>query len=120
MAQAKVDQARADRTQVSATASNTKEQARIAMDQAANQMRNAQDAYAKIRDDNAQVNPKDLTDDQKRAEEHALRDLQDAQGKLAQAQLAYEAAKQNEIAQLNAAHAQVNEAQSALGQPKAD
>ncbi|MFL5732193.1 MAG: HlyD family efflux transporter periplasmic adaptor subunit [Chloroflexia bacterium] len=118
-AQAKVDQAKANRTQISATASNAKEQARIAMDQAANQMRNAQDAYAKIRDDNAQTNPKNLTDDQKQAEARALRDLQDAQGKLAQAQLAYEAAKQNEIAQLNAADAQVNEAQSALDKLKA-
>src|SRR5919201_586528 len=54
MAQAKVDQAKANRTQVSATASNAKEQARISMDQAANQMRNAQDAYTKVRDKNAE------------------------------------------------------------------
>ena len=74
---------KASRDQVAATASNTKEQARIAQDQAANAVRNAQDAYSKIRDQNAQVSPKNLTDDQKQAEAHALRDVQDAEGKLA-------------------------------------
>ena len=48
-----------------------KEQARIAQDQAANLVANAQDAYARIRDDNAKVSGRDLTD----AEKKLLQDL---------------------------------------------
>ena len=48
---------------------NAKEQARISVEQANNALQNAQDAYGKIKNDNAQVNPKNLTDDQKQAEQ---------------------------------------------------
>ncbi len=117
-AQSKLDQAKANREQAAITASNAKEQARIAQDQAANLVANAQDAYAKIRDDNAKVKGRDVTDDEKQAEERARRDMQDAQGKLAQARNNYDTAKLNEVAQVNAADAQVKEAQAALDKLK--
>jgi HlyD family secretion protein len=118
-AQAKVDQARANRTQVAATAANAKEQARIAVELANNQVANAQDAYARIRDANDEKGERNLTDEDRQAEDRALRDLQDAQNKLAQAQSTYEASKQSEIAQLAGADAQVSEAQAALDKLRA-
>ena len=113
-AQAAVDQATASRTQTASTAANTKEQARLAMTQASNALQNAQDIYGKIKYDNSQVDPDDLTDDDRNRESKALRDVQDAEARVQQASLDYEAAKQTEIAQLAAADAKVREAQAAL------
>jgi HlyD family secretion protein len=118
-AQAAVDQATASRTQVAATASNAKEQARLAVTQASNALQNAQDVYGKIKYDNSQVSPGDLNDDDRNREAKALRDVNDAQARVEQATLDYEAAKQSEIAQLAAADAKVSEAQAALDKLKA-
>jgi HlyD family secretion protein len=118
-AQARLDAAKANRSQVAAAASNTKEQARITVAQARNAVRNAQDVYDRIKAANSTTDPKSLTQEQKDAEQRALRDLQDAQGKLSQAELNYDTAKQSETAQVNAASAQVNEAQAALDKVKA-
>lgn len=113
-AQAAVDQATATRTQTAATAANAKEQARLTMGQASNALQNAQDAYGKIKSDNDEVDPDDLTDDDRNREAKALRDVRDAEAAVEQARLDYEAAKQSEIAQLAAADATVREAQATL------
>lgn len=118
-AQAKVDAAKANRSQVAAAAANAKEQARIAVAQAQNAVQNAQDIYDRVKSENGKVDPKSLPQERKDAEQRAQRDLQDAQGKLAQAQLNYDTAKQSETAQVNGANAQVAEAQAALDSIKA-
>jgi HlyD family secretion protein len=118
-AQATLDQATASRTQTASTASNAKEQARLTMTQASNALQNAQDVYGKIKYDNSQVSPGDLTDDDRNRESKALRDVKDAEAKVEQARLDYEAAKQSEIAQLAAADGKVREAQAALDKLKA-
>ncbi len=121
-AQAGVDQAKASRNQVSATTSNAKEQARLQMEQAANAVRNAQDQYGTIAHNNDEFfrnRGKKVPDDAQHSEDAALRAVQDAQGGLQQAQLAYEAAKQNEIAALGQADAAIQEAQAALDKLKA-
>ncbi|HET9495504.1 MAG TPA: HlyD family efflux transporter periplasmic adaptor subunit, partial [Chloroflexia bacterium] len=118
-AQAAVDQATASRTQVASTAANTKEQARLAVVQASNALQNAQDVYGKIKYDNSQVDPEDLNDDDRNRESKALRDVQDAEARVEQAVLDYEAAKQSEIAQLASADARVREGQAALDKLRA-
>ena len=78
------------------------------MEQAANAVRNAQDQYGTIAHNNDvffRNRGKKVPDDAQHAEDAALRAVQDAQGGLQQAQLAYEAAKQNEIAGLAQADA---------------
>jgi RND family efflux transporter MFP subunit len=112
--QAVVEQATASRTQIASTAANAKEQARLAVVQASNALQNAQDVYGKIKYDNSQVDPDDLTDEDRNRESKALRDVQDSEARVQQAVLDYEAAKQTEIAQLAAADAKVREAQAAL------
>ncbi|MGI8588051.1 MAG: efflux RND transporter periplasmic adaptor subunit [Chloroflexia bacterium] len=121
-AQAKLDQATANRATVSATTSNTKEQARISMGQTANALRNAEANYSTIRHNNDAAyrqRGKPVPDDAQHTEDAASRAMQDAQGSVEQAQLAYEAAKQNEIAQLAVADGSIREAQAALDKLKA-
>jgi HlyD family secretion protein len=118
-AQAKLDGATAARTNTAALASNTKEQARLSVAQASNALQNVQDIYGTIKDENSQKKPQDLTNDDKNREAKALRDVEDAQSKLDQAQLSYDTAKKTEIAQLAQADASVQEAQAALDKIKA-
>jgi HlyD family secretion protein len=113
-AQAQVDQAKAQRAQTAATASNAKEQARLAMGTASDALQNAQDVYGKIKWDNDHTNPKDLTDDRKNQEAKAWRDVQDAQAGVDEAVSNYNTAKANEIAELASADAVVSQAQAAL------
>jgi RND family efflux transporter MFP subunit len=115
-AQARLDQARASQTQVANSAASAKEQARIAVDQAANAVQNAQDAYDRIKRQNQ---GRQVTEDERLAEHKALRDLQNAQGQLEQARIKYDEAKKNETALNEAAEAQVREAQAALDKLKA-
>ncbi len=118
-AQAKVDEAKAARDQVAATTSNAKEQARLDVVQASNALQNVQDVYGKIKDENDQKKPQDLTGDDKDREAKALRDVNDAQARVNQASLNYDAAKKSEIAQLAQADANIQEAQAALDKLKA-
>ena len=75
--------------------------------------------YGKIKDENSQKQPKDLTEDDKDREARALRDVEDAQSRVEQAQLSYDTAKATEIAQLAQADAAIQEAQAALDKVKA-
>jgi HlyD family secretion protein len=113
-AQAKVDEAKSTRDQVAATTSNAKEQARLDLVQASNALQNVQDIYGKIKDENDQQKPEDLTDDDKNREAKALRDVKDAEARVDQAALNYETAKKNEIAQLAQSDANIQAAQAAL------
>lgn len=117
-AQAKLDEANAARTNTAALASNTKEQARLDLAQASNALQNVQDVYGKIKDENSQKQANDLTEDDKNREAKALRDVEDAQSRVGQAQLSYETAKATEIAQLAQADAAIQEAQAALDKVK--
>ena len=117
VAQARLDAARASKTQVAATTSNAKEQARIAQDQAANRVRDAQQQFADISEALNRAyrdRGRPVPDEEQAREDAAMRAVQDAQGGLEQAGLAYEAAKQNEIAALAQADGAIREAQAAL------
>jgi HlyD family secretion protein len=115
-AQARLDQARASQTQVANSAASARQQARIAVDQATNAVQNAQDAYNRIKQQNQ---GRQVTEDERLAEQKALRDLQDAQGQLEQARIRYDEATKNETTLNQVAAAQVREAQAALDKLKA-
>lgn len=112
-AKAKLDEAKAAREQVAATTSNAKEQARLDVVQASNALQNVQDVYGKIKDENDQTKPADLTNDDKNREAKALRDVKDAEAKVEQASLNYDTAKKNEISQLAQADSNIKGAQAA-------
>jgi HlyD family secretion protein len=121
-AQARVDSATANRAQVSATLSNAKEQARISLDLAANKVRDAQQLYSDIASANQRAyrdRGQEVPSDAQAREDAAWRDVQNAMGAMQQAILAYEAAKQNEIAGLTQADKAIQEAQAALDKLRA-
>src|SRR5207245_354925 len=96
-----------------------KEQARLNWVQAVDAQRNAEDAYRQISQDNAKHFGDNPPDSAKDAETHAQRAMEDAITAAQQAQLAYDAAKQEEIAGLQQADNNIKEAQAALDKLKA-
>jgi HlyD family secretion protein len=106
--------------------SAAKEDARLAIDERANGVRNAQAAYETAywdldhvrRDETDPRSGRPLSDTEIRDFEakfaQAERDLKDAEAALAQSQVDYETAKQNEISGLESAQARVNSAQADL------
>jgi HlyD family secretion protein len=116
--QAQVDQAQANLAAQRDALSLAKTSAQRALDQAANQLRDVQDAYSRIYWDNREKEkypgklPQALID----AEESALRAVNDAKTGLAQAQAAYEQAVQAERDGLSAAESRLSAARAGVKQ----
>lgn len=124
-AQADLDQAQADLQSQRDALSLAKTGAERAVEQAANQLRAAQEAYAKIYWENREQEAKldeynlELPQEARDAEAAALRAVQDAEHNLEQARAAYEQARQAEITGIAAAQARVAAAQAGEDQLRA-
>ncbi|MCG8347082.1 MAG: efflux RND transporter periplasmic adaptor subunit [Chloroflexales bacterium] len=102
------------------TTSANKTKAESQLDQAANTLRDAQDAYAQIYWENRELEGNlarrgaELPQENKNQEAAALRAVQDAEESLHQAQVAYDNARQQEISDIRFAENQLAEAQRQL------
>lgn len=117
-AQAAVDQASANLQSRRDSLSAAKTNAELALQQAANALRDRQLEYERIYWDNRDLEslPGDLPDERVDLEEKALRAVENAEVALAQAQVAYESARQAEIEGVAAAEAQLRDAQARFEQ----
>lgn len=115
-AQAAVTQAQSNLEIQRNNLSAAKESARLQMDSAANALRNAQDAYSQVYWKNRELErlPGDLPQARKDQEAQALRAVESAQNAFEQAKVAYAQAQQNEVEGVQAAQAQLSNAQAAL------
>ena len=114
-AEATLQQAQSALAESHATLASAKETARLDMETAANTLRNKQDAFSKVYWDNRKLEgygklPQDRID----AEVSAKRDVADAETALNQKRIAYDEAKQNEVATLQTREADVRKAQASL------
>lgn len=114
-AEAALQQARSALEEGRATLASAKERARLDMEQAANTLRNKQDAFSKVYWDNRKLEgygklPQERIDE----EVTAKRDVADAELALSQSRIAYDEAKQNEVATLQTREADVRKAQASL------
>ncbi|GAB4445445.1 MAG: efflux RND transporter periplasmic adaptor subunit [Chloroflexi bacterium OHK40] len=115
-AQAGVDAARANLELQRANLSAAKTNAQLRAEQAANQLRDAQDAYSQIYWNNRNLEkfpgplPQELID----REAAALRAVESAEAALGQAQVGYDQARQAEIEGIQAAEAQLRQAEAQL------
>lgn len=117
-AQAALDQAQANFGQQRDGLSASKTGAELAVQQAANALRDAQDAYSRIYWDNRELDDQvdDLPQERIDAEAAAERAVENAEAALAQAQVAYDQARQAEVEGLAAAEARTRDAQARLDQ----
>jgi HlyD family secretion protein len=113
-AQAALDQARINVSTQRDALSATKTNAELTVQQAANYLRDRQNDYSTIYWDNRELDDRfeDLPHERRDLEESALRAVQNAEADLAQAQVAYEQARQAEIDGIAKAEAQVTDAQA--------
>jgi HlyD family secretion protein len=114
-AEAALQQAQSALAESRASLASAKESARLDMELAANALRNKQDEFSKVYWDNRKLEgygklPQDRID----AEVTAKRDVADAEAALNQKRIAYDEAKQNEIATLQTREADVRKAQASL------
>ncbi|NJN16220.1 MAG: HlyD family efflux transporter periplasmic adaptor subunit [Oscillochloris sp.] len=115
-AEAAISQAQANLERQRNELSVAKNDAELRVEQAANALRNAQDAYSQIYWDNQAERDRrdgDLPQELIAAEDAAKRAVDDAEAALNQARLAFERAQQNEVNGIAAAEAQVREAMAA-------
>lgn len=117
-AQATLDQAQSNLSTQRDSLSAAKTSAQLKIDQAANTLRDAQDAYSKIYWDNREKEelPGDLDQALIDAESAAKRAVDSAQAAMEQAQVALENARQAESDGIAAAEARVRDAQARLEQ----
>ena len=115
-AEAAVQQAAANLELQRANLSAAKTSAQLRMDQAANQLRDVQDAYSTVYWRNRELEklPGDLPQEARDREASALRAVQSAEAQLEQARVAFEQAQQAEIEGLQAAEAQLSQARASL------
>jgi HlyD family secretion protein len=125
-AQAKVQQAQENLERTKSSASAAKEQARLAMEQAADSLRDAQNKWNTAywdyvhasTDETDPVTGKPLNDRQiqqyKDAKDAAWLAVQQAEAALEKAKVAYQDAQNQEIAQVQAAQAQLDDAKAQL------
>jgi HlyD family secretion protein len=115
-AQAAVNAAQADLQARRDGLSAAKTAADLQLSQAANALRNAQDAYSKIYWDNRDFErlPGELPQERIDLETQALRAVQDAEAALDQVRVAADQAHQDEISGVSAAEARLAEAQARL------
>jgi HlyD family secretion protein len=120
-AQARLDQARINLVSQRDALSIAKTEAESRLSQAANDLRNAQDEYSRVywanRSLSAQVD--DLPQERIDQEAAAQRAVADAEEALRQADLALEQARQGEITGIQAAEAEVRQAEADLAQTSA-
>lgn len=114
-----IEQAKIDLEDVRHKTSTAKTQAELAVNQAANDVRDKQADYARIVELNGTRPPEQLQPDQLNAQEAAKRAVEDAQTDLEAAKVAYEQAKQSEISAIAAAENAVKEAQVKLDELRA-
>ncbi|MBP1464494.1 biotin/lipoyl-binding protein [Candidatus Chloroploca sp. M-50] len=114
--QAAVDQARTALDQQQTALSAARTNAELALEQTANALRNAQDAYSRIYWENIELadrlDDEDLPQARIDQEAAALRAVENAEHSLAQAQVAVEQAQQNERDGLANAEARLREAEA--------
>jgi multidrug resistance efflux pump len=112
--QAAVDQARLNLQQQRDSLAQAKLNAELALEQAANALRNAQDEYSRIHWDNLELEkaPGDLPQELRDREAAAARAVEDGERNMAQAQLALEQARQAEITGIQAAEARLRDAEA--------
>jgi HlyD family secretion protein len=117
-AQAAVDQAAANLRSQRDALSAAKTNAQLALEQSANNLRERQQTYDRIYWDNRDLErlPGDLPDARIDLEESALRAVQNAEAQMAQAQVAFEQARQAEAEGIAAAEARLRDAQARLDQ----
>lgn len=117
-AQAAVDQAAANLQSRRDSLSAAKTNAELAVQTAANALRDRQLEYERVYWDNRDMEsrPGDLPEERVDLEEKALRAVQNAETALAQAQVAYEGARQAEVEGVAGAEAQLRDAQARLEQ----
>lgn len=114
-ARAALAQAQADLQTQRDALSAAKSQADLGVTQAANALRDAQDAYSSIYWDNRKIDRNgDLTQAQKDAEDSAKRAVSSAEAALEQAQVALENAHQAEMSGVQSAQSRVTQAQASL------
>jgi HlyD family secretion protein len=117
-AQASLDQAQINLESQRNALSAAKTNGQLGMEQAANALRNAQDAYSRIYWDNRDLErlPGDLPQERIDAEAAAQRAVEDADRALAQATVSFDQARQAEAEGVAAAEARVRDAQARLDQ----
>jgi HlyD family secretion protein len=117
-AQAAVDQSSANLQSRRDSLSAAKTSAELAVQTAANALRDRQLEYERVYWDNRDMEskPGDLPDERVDMEEKALRAVENAETALAQAQVGYEAARQAELEGVASAEAQLRDAQARLDQ----
>lgn len=117
-AQAALDQAGANLAQQRDALSAAKTSAGLTLEQAANNLRERQQAYEQIYWDNQDLAklPGDLPDERLDLEQTALRAVENAEAQLEQARVAFEQTKQAEVEGVAAAEARVRDAQARLDQ----
>jgi RND family efflux transporter MFP subunit len=114
-AEASLQQAQSALAESRASLASAKESARLDMETAANTLRNKQDEFSNVYWENRKLEgfgklPQERID----AEVTAKRDVADAEAALNQKRIAYDEAKQNEIATLQTREADVRKAQASL------
>ncbi|GAB4429942.1 MAG: biotin/lipoyl-binding protein [Chloroflexi bacterium OHK40] len=117
-AQAAVEQARANLARQRDSLSAAKTNAGLALEQAANTLRTAQDEYSRIYWDNRELEkrPGDLPQARIDQEAAALRTAENAERAMAQAQVSYEQARQAEAEGVRDAEARLRDAEARLEQ----
>ncbi len=117
-AQSAVDQAGAGLRQEADALSAAKTRAQLGLEQAANELRERQQAYQRIYWDNQDLArlPGDLPEERSDLEATALRAVEDAESRLRQAQVAFEQAQQAEAEGVASAEAGLRDAQARLEQ----
>jgi RND family efflux transporter MFP subunit len=116
-----VQQAQANLEQARSELASAKERARLDMEQSANALRNKQADYDRIYWENRKLEGElaragiELPRENVDQEAQALRDVKDAETAMEQSKIAYETAKQNEIATLQGRESDVREAQTGRG-----
>ncbi len=121
-AQAALDQAHVHLDRQHDALSAAKVNAELALEQAANTLRDAQDSYSQVYWENRALEDQlakfgdELPQENKDAEAAALRAVQSAEAALEQARVALEDARQAEVSGIASAEAQVRDAQARLDQ----
>lgn len=119
-AEASVAAAEANLAQTRDQLSAAKTNAELQLEQAANQLRNAQAEYSRIYWENRELQDqlrrfgRELSQEARDREEAALRAVQSAEAALEQARVSYEQAQQAEVEGIRAAEQQVVQARAAL------
>jgi RND family efflux transporter MFP subunit len=118
-AQRNIEKARIALEQTRNSASAAKSNAKLAVEQAANAVRNRQDEYSRVAWANGNKPLDQLTGEERIRQEQAARAIDDANALLRQAEIAYELAVENERSAVQLAERDVADAEDALAELQA-